>query len=449
MSTILRLTQDQHDRLRRHLLPGDGLEAAAVMLCGRAKGGSDRVLVGHRLFPITYAECSRGADFVTWPLGNMAGLLDEAAASKLAVVKFHSHPGGYPHFSEVDDRSDHAALGAAATWADDGEPHGSVIMLPKGRLMGRVREVRGGAFTPIDRIAIVGHDIRFFDAYPPASGQVLGEGTTALMRTLSVGVVGCSGTGSIVSEQALRLGVKTLVVVDHDHVERRNLNRIVNSTADDAVNGLPKTELVSRAAAAIGGQTEVRKFATRIQNREALKALAQCDVVFGCVDSAEGRQTLNRLAAFYLLPYIDLGVRIEADGHHGVRAVQAAVNYLRPDGPTLMERGVVTQARLRAEYLARTSPEQYEDELQRGYIRGVNEARPVVISVNMMTAAFAVSEMLARLQQVRLDPSDEIGSIRVNLVGGGLISEREPAGRGFGQDVGRGDCEPFLGMPSL
>lgn len=448
MSTVLRLTQDQHDRLRRHLLPGDGLEAAAVMLCGRAKEGSDRVLVGHRLFPISYAECSRGADFVTWPLGKMTGLLDEAAASKLAVVKFHSHPGGYPHFSEVDDRSDHAVLSAAATWADDGEPHGSIIMLPEGRLMGRVREA-GGAFTTIDRIAVVGHDIRFFDATPPSPGQVLGEGTTALMRTVTVGVVGCSGTGSIVIEQALRLGVKRLVVVDHDHVERRNLNRIVNSTADDAGNRLPKTELVTRAAAAMGGQTEVRKFATRIQSREALKALAQCDIVFGCVDSAEGRQTLNRLAAFYLLPYIDLGVRIEADGHHGVRAVQGAIHYLRPDGPTLMERGVVTQSRLRAEYLARTSPEQYADELQRGYIRGVNEDRPVVISVNMLTASLAVSEMLARLHQVRLDSSDEIGSVRVDLVGGGLISEREPAGRGFGQDVGRGDCEPFLGMPSL
>lgn len=448
MSTILRLTQDQHDRLRRHLLPGDGLEAAAVMLCGRAKEGSDRLLVGYRLFLIPYAECSRGADFVTWPLGKMTGLLDEAAGAKLAVVKFHSHPGGYPHFSEVDDRSDHAALSAAATWADDGEPHGSVIMLPEGRLIGRVREV-SGTFAPIDRIAIVGHDIRFFDAVPAGPGQVLGAGTTALMATLSVGVVGCSGTGSIVIEQALRLGVKKLVVVDNDHVERRNLNRIVNSTAADAVNELRKTELVSRAAAAMGGQTEVRKFATRIQHREALAALAQCDVVFGCVDSAEGRQTLNRLAAFYLLPYIDLGVRIEADGDHGVRAVQGAVHYLRPDGPTLMERGVVTQPRLRAEYLARTSPEQYADELQRGYIRGVNEDRPVVISVNMLTASLAVSEMLARLHQVRLDPSDEIGSVRIDLVGGGLISEREPAGRGFGQDVGRGDCEPFLGMPSL
>lgn len=449
MSAALRLTEDQHERLRHHLLPGDGLEAVAVMLCGRAREGCNRVLTGHRLILVPYSECIRGPDFVTWPLGKMTGLLDEAAAAGLAVVKFHSHPGGYPHFSEVDDRSDHAALSAASTWADDGEPHGSVIMLPEARLIGRLREA-DGKFVPVDRIAIIGHDIRFFDATSSSHGQVLGAGTTALMRTLSVGIVGCSGTGSVVIEQALRLGVKKLVVVDPDHVEHRNLNRILNSTRQDADGALPKTELVSRAAATIGGNTEVRQFPTRIQNRDALTALAQCDVLFGCVDSAEGRQALNRLAAYYLLPYFDLGVRIEADKNHGIRSAQGAVHYVRPDGATLMERGVVTQARLRAEYLARTDPEQYADELERGYIRGVNEERPAVINLNMLTAALAVSELLARLHRLRLDPNHEFGAVRIDLVGGGLVSEPEPKpARGFGQDVGRGNCEPLLGMPSL
>ncbi len=449
MSTVLRLTHDQYEGLRRHLLPGDGLEAVAVMLCGRAKDGTDRVLLGHRLLLVPHAQCSRGPDFVTWPLGTMSGLLDEAAAAKLAIVKFHSHPGGYAHFSDVDDRSDHAALSAASTWADDGEPHGSVIMLPDGHLIGRLRESRGD-FVPIERIAIIGHDIRFCDSNPAVPGQVLGAGTSALMATLSVGVVGCSGTGSIVIEQALRLGVKKLVVVDPDHVEPRNLNRILNSTHADAVGGLPKTELVARAATAIGGHTEVRKFATRVQNREAIAALAQCDVLFGCVDSAEGRQTMNRLAGYYLLPYFDLGVRIDAGDRRGVNSVQGAVHYVRPDGPTLMERGVVTQSKLRAEFLARTDPGQFADELQRGYIRGADEDRPAVINVNMLTASLAFSELLARLHRVRLDESDEIGSVRIDLVGGGLISEPEPRpARGLGQDVGRGDCEPVLGMPAL
>lgn len=449
MRSVLRLTEDQHDSLRRHLLPGDGLEAVAVLLCGRARDGTNLVLTGHRLILTPYSECTRGPDFVTWPLGQMAGLLDEAAAAHLAVVKVHSHPGGYPRFSQTDDRSDHAALGAASIWADDGEPHGSLAMLPDGRLFGRLRE-QNGAFIGLDRIAVVGHDLRFFDAHPPAMGQLLGAGTSALMGTLSVGVVGCSGTGSIVIEQLLRLGVMELVVVDPDHLEHRNLNRILNSTRRDADDRLPKTELVSRTAAALGGGSKVRGFSTRIQDPTAIAALAQCDVVFGCVDSAEGRQTLNRLAAFYLLPYIDLGVRIEADGQLGIREAQGAVNYLRPDGPTLMERGVVTQERLRAEFLARTDPAQFEDELHRGYIHGVNEERPAVISVNMLAASLAVSELLSRLQEVRLDSSDEMASVRIDLVGGGLTSEPEPRSfRGLGQDVGRGDCVPLLGMPSL
>lgn len=449
MTASLRLTRHQYEQLRSHLLPGDDLEAVAMLLCGRAREDEDRVLVGHRVVLVPHGECSRGADFVTWPLGSMAALLDNAVAESLAVVKFHSHPGGFPQFSKVDDASDHATLGAASTWADDGEPHGSVIMLPGGELIGRLRN-SAGQFTPISRVGVVGHDIRFFDEKPAASGQVLGAGTTSLMRTLSVGVVGASGTGSIVIEQLLRLGVKRLVVVDPDHMERRNLNRILNSTLEDAGANAPKPELAVRAAAALGGETTVRSFRTRLQDRGAIAALAQCDVVFGCVDSAEGRQTLNRLAAYYLVPYVDLGVRIEANGRGGVREAQAAVHYLRPDGATLMERGVVTQERLRAEYLARTDPAQFEDELQRGYIRGVNEERPAVISINMLAASLAVSELLSRLQEVRLDSSDDMASLRIDLVGGGLTSEPEPRSfRGLGQDVGRGDCVPLLGMPCL
>ena len=34
----LALTGDQHEFLRRHLFPGDGNEAAAILLCGRRDG---------------------------------------------------------------------------------------------------------------------------------------------------------------------------------------------------------------------------------------------------------------------------------------------------------------------------------------------------------------------------------------------------------------------------
>lgn len=449
MKTVLRLTQAQRAQLQRHLLPGDGLEAAAVASCGRA-GTADRpVLVVHRIHPIPYQQCERSPDFVTWPLGTMRGLLDEVTANGQALVKFHSHPGGYPAFSELDDASDAAALGAALTWADDGKPHGSIIMLPDGKLLGRVLDARGG-FTPMARITVVGDHLSFFDATSAKPGQVFGEGTRTRMESLRVGVVGCSGTGSVVIEQLLRHGVGELVVVDGDIVEHRNLNRILNSRLADAEARQPKVELAARTAGEMGNSTVVHRFATPVQDRAALASLALCDVVFGCVDSAEGRQVLNRLAAYYLLPFFDLGVRIDADGEGGVSSAYGVVHYLKPDGSTLMERGVVTQARLRAEGLARTDPAQYADEIERGYIRGTNEQRPAVITLNMMVAAHAVMELLERLHPFRLDEPAAFASLLIDVRGGGTSSAPELANYdGYGQDVGRGDCAPYLGMSSL
>lgn len=51
---------------------------------------------------------------------------------------------------------------------------------------------------------------------------------------------------------------------------------------------------------------------------DAVRAVAECDVIFGCVDTAEGRNLANRIAAYYLLPYIDVGVSLAANGVGGI-----------------------------------------------------------------------------------------------------------------------------------
>jgi hypothetical protein len=134
----------------------------------------------------------------------------------------------------------------------------------------------------------------------------------------------------------------------------------------------------------------VEIFEERVDTFEAVALLSTCDVVFDCVDSVEGRDILNRIATFYNLPYFDLGVRLDADGQGGVASVSAGVHYLKPGGSSLKSRGVYTDADLYAEYLKRTDPAFYEDQLQRGYVRGVRVERPAVISINTAVAAAAV-----------------------------------------------------------
>src|ERR1039458_1151190 len=107
MRIKLRLSQKDHIALREHLLPGDWLEAIAVALCGRRRSRSNHCLTVRSIVPIPYDECKeRTPDRVTWSTQRLIPLLEEAGRRDLAILKIHSHPGGYSQFSSVDDESD-------------------------------------------------------------------------------------------------------------------------------------------------------------------------------------------------------------------------------------------------------------------------------------------------------------------------------------------------------
>jgi hypothetical protein len=96
-----------------------------------------------------------------------------------------------------------------------------------------------------------------------------------------------------------------------------------------------------------------------VSDREVVEAIAEADFVFGCVDGAEGRNVLNRLATCYLLPYIDVGVRLLADGNGTIDEVSTACHYLQPGLSPLAARSVFTSEEVFADSMRRTNPEEY------------------------------------------------------------------------------------------
>ncbi len=457
MTTHLRLTAAQHACLHSHLLPGDGNEAVALALCGLRSGDGYTFLI-RRIEFIPHGRCSvRTPSRVTWPTELLPSLLEEAGRRNLSVLKIHSHPNGYRAFSEWDDRSDRELFDTAGSWLDDERPHASAVMLPDGEMFGRAAHP-GGGFQGMDLVSVVGDDLTFWhagsevenDAGLARHQQLFGEGTLAKLRRLTVVVVGCSGTGSVVVEQLARLGVGRLILVDPDRIERRNLNRILNSTAADAKDGEYKVHVLARAIRAMGLGTEVVCIPANLVRPETVRAVAAADVAFGCMDGTEGRHLLNRLCAFYLIPYFDIGVRLEADGRGGIDQVAGTVHYVKPDGSSLLSRGVYTMADVSAEALKRTDPKEYGERLKANYIRGVPVDRPAVISVNMQMAAMAVNEFLARLHPYRYDPNEEFAVNRISLIQG--ASYREGDGQPckvVAKHAGRGDVRPLLDMPEL
>ncbi len=463
MDVTLSLNDNQHAKLRAHLFPGDGCEAAAIILCGRRAGDRRHRLVAREIHAIPYDDCPvRTPERVTWRTDAIAPLLDRAEARGLTVVKVHSHPNDCATFSATDDSGDMRLMPAIRNWFDIDLFHASAVMLPDGRMFGRHLTAEG-RFQPLAQINIAGDDLVFWHAdertgetpdFAASHAQAFGEGTFERLRRLSVAVIGCSGTGSPVIEQLARLGVGELVMVDDDQLEARNINRIFNATMADVRAGRRKVDVLADAVRRMETGTRVVPLPANLWAPEAVRAVAQCDLVFGCMDTVDGRFLLNTIATYYQLPYIDLGVRIAAvpDGpcKGEIIEVCGSVHFLKPGGSSLISRGLFTMDQVRAAGLARTDPEAHAQQLQEGYISGVTVHRPAVITLNMLLASLGVNELLARLHPYRDDANHTYGHVEVSLGDMYMFrsSKSDPC-QIFKGDVGKGDVRPLLDLPEL
>lgn len=457
MDTSLTLTGLQHAALRHHLFPGDGREALAFLLCGQARGPTATRLMVRKVVPVPYEVCSiRGHDQVTWPTEWLVPTLNEANKYGLSLVKVHSH-ATFTNFSSIDDHSDSVLFPSVHAWLDKAVPHGSAVMLPDGSMFGRSVDA-DGLFKSMRHLNVAGEELPFWHSgsgpiHVPEHGkrvaQTFGAQTYALLQQLRIGVVGCSGTGSGLIEQLARNSAGELVLIDPDVVEQKNLNRIYNATMRDALDQKPKVEVAARAIAAMGLGTKVHTFQLSLFDPKTIRALAQCDIVFGCTDSIDGRYLLNKLAVFYSIPYFDLGVKIEADGSGGVSQVCGSVHYCQPDRSSLLSRHVFNLEQVRGAGVQRVDPVGFKKLAAEGYIRGAAEDRPAVIQLNSLIASLAVNDLLARLHPYRID-GNSVAVHRLSLSHGifEMEGESDPCSV-LARHVGRGDVEPLLDVAEL
>jgi hypothetical protein len=335
-------------------------------------------------------------------------------------------------------------------------------MLPDGQLFGRILR-KDGVFEPIATISVAGDDLHFWYAdkgsvalpsFVASHAQAFDDGTIERLRRLSIAVIGCSGTGSPVIEALMRLGVGELVIVDDDTMEDRNVNRIINSTMDDAGKKRPKVDVLGDAIERTGLGTRVIRLRKNLWDPEVVRQVAECDVVLGCMDTVDGRFLLNTLATYYAIPYFDIGVRLDAvrdgAGKGRIREVCGTIHYLQPGRSSLMSRGLFSMADVAAAGLRRTDPAAHKQQLEDGYIKGVVANRPAVISVNMLAASLAVNELLARLHPFREEPNGDYARVIFSLSSMELMPEpEEDVCSILGGKVGIGDRTPLLGLPEL
>lgn len=452
--TTLSLTAASHAQLRAHLFPGDGKEAAAVLVCSRVPGPRMRILV-RDVIPVPHDACTRRTDCsLTWPGSYIEQAIDAAEAEKLGIVLLHSHPNGFQAFSHTDDESDREVM--PSIFAAFDAWHGSAVMLPTGAIFGRTYD-RHGEHTPFDLISVAGDDLHFWWRDDLATGtsrpMAFTPDMTCELSRLTAVVIGISGTGSPTAEQLCRLGFGRVIGIDFDHIEHKNLNRILNTTFADAEAGRLKVDVFAERANLYRAKPCFEGLAVNMMSRDAVVALAQADVIFSCVDTHRARMIADRAAAAFLLPLIDVGVGIPTrDTGHGlaIAEVTGRIDYVYPGGSSLRDRGVYTPESLQAEALAEEDPIAHAERVKAGYIEGLPNQAPAVIALNMRAASASVLEFIARGYPYRHEPNANYARTKFMLAEAFEEFTHECE---FTQKPTRllatGAAEPLLGLPIL
>lgn len=418
MSNLDLTIQENHlQALRGLVLRDDGVEAAAYILCCESRIGNDpwdcrsrRRLTSFEVVPIPAEDAVSASHLhVTWNTASFVRLLKRAKDDGLIPGIVHAHPGGPPHFSEQDDRNERELVRLAQN--RNGNESALVSVLLTG-----AREIRARLWTdwhlPInaESIRAVGRKLRFYDPSLPMyehdvfarQALAFGPELNARLQGMKIGVVGCGGTGSATAVLLARLGVGQLVLFDEDIVETTNLNRLHGACRADAEAKRPKVEVLTREILEMGIGTRVVPLRGWIGNPTFRDALKSCDVIFGCTDDHDGRLLLNRLAYFYLIPVIDMGLAIEPhkEGER-MRDLSGRVTVLMPGAPCLMCRRIVDTVTARDEDLKRHNPEEHERRKQEAYVRGSGNPAPAVVTFTTATACLAVDELMQGLTGFR------------------------------------------------
>ena len=147
------------------------------------------------------------------------------------------------------------------------------------------------------------------------------------LARLCVAIVGLGGTGSIVAQQLVHLGVRNFIFIDPDVVETTNLNqgrtpaRVTWRRRKfywlNAMSNLYRLKLMCWLCKATSSRAGLRG------------RCFDCDFIFGCTDSHGSRAVIQQISYQYLIPCIDMGTIISVIDH-SVKHIYGRAQLLAP-----------------------------------------------------------------------------------------------------------------------
>lgn len=388
-------------------ISSDSLETAGVLLVSAVTlGGNEFRLLGREYYPVPDAAyISRKEDSLTIASEGYVPALARAETIGATALWVHTHPGmgSSPSPSAHDEIVDEQ-LAETFRLRGGTDFYGAVIFSPSQhglRFTGHVAR-DGGKKCQVTRLWVVGdrfrlshseaHQLQEPIALFDRNVRAFGRAVQNTLSDLTVGVVGCGGTGSAVAEQLVRLGVRKFVLMDPDTLSDTNLTRVYGSTPPDV--GKPKVDIAVQNIKAIAPDADCEPVNAMLNVAAAARRLVNCDIVFGCSDDNAGRLVLSRLPTYMLTPVIDCGVLMSSTDTGELVGIDGRVTVVVPENACLLCRGRIDVARAAAELM---TPEERNRLATEGYAPALGGTEPAVVAFTTFVAATSVSELLERL----------------------------------------------------
>ena len=255
------------------------------------------------------------------------------------------------------------------------------------------------------RNAIIMGDSSFNDKIQ-VSVASYGDRVQNTLSNIKIGIVGLGSVGSAVAESLVRLGVRNLLLCDHDIVKMRNLDRLTNVCIGDV--GKTKVSVIAKRLRSIGVLDSICVESVESElayGNDAFRKVLDCDLIFCCVDKKDARHNLDRIAFHYLLPVIETGLTIipdEEDGKIvGLEQALTLVHTLLPGFKCLQCLGQCSE---QEQYIATDNPD-YR-----------NRGRENIFPISVLLASLATLNMIHLISGERPQSRLEVLFVRLARV---------------------------------
>jgi molybdopterin/thiamine biosynthesis adenylyltransferase len=404
------------DELTAHLFPGDHDEHGAVLGVSVVETPRGVRLLGRRLYlardGVDYVPGTRGYRMLTAAF--VRDRIRDCAREGLGYLAIHCH-GGTDHVAfSSDDLASHERGYPALLGILRDKPVGALVFA-RSAVAGDIW-LPNGRRIELDYAQLLGSPIRTMRAAPttvaaagPAfdrQSRLFGDRGQEILANQKVGVVGAGGAGSLVVEYLARLGVGNLVVVDPERIEITNHPRVVGSRPWDSWPWLaredrpawlrrlgqrlstPKVKIARRVARQANPKIHFDALYDDVTRQAVAEQLTDCDYLFLAADSAQTRLVVNAIVHQYLIPGVQLGVKVQLSDGGKVLDIFSVVRPLNPGELCLWCNELISPARLQDEAL---TPEQRR---QQRYVDDEDVPAPSVITLNALAAGQAVNDYL-------------------------------------------------------